>query len=250
MRFFEFLLLLVILSATVQATVTEQKDLNFKIKSIELFKGDVHYSFETFTPSAFKKKHPEFLDLDSLAMLKVKDATILMSKLAYVVNKPVGFFDHEHMSNENFVHHIMGNQHVKKLSPNTFMITIPGVHEEDYKMKSFFDSDDLSTLPNSRVIQAVRATKQLDVISQGASSTVVREMTQYSLPIIGTVNLISYIPLKENKTLVITYYLMGLKPRAAGDPDLKKNFLKEAKGLKDLIDSYKEPVEVDESEQK
>lgn len=225
--------------SSIYAAAVEQKELNFKIKTQELLNNEVHYSFAFLKPKELLKNYPDIAELDSLRIINNPKVRIALSKSSYVVNQAVGFFDHEKMDQENFVAHIMGDQKITKISPQTYKVTVPKSGGFEYVMKSYFDSDDISSLPHSKVIRAVTASKKLDVISQGANSTYFREYFKFSRDILGGVNVMSFIPLKENKTIVISYSLTVVLGGEEVQPfRIKESFKTEAEDLKRLISKY------------
>lgn len=224
--------------SNIYAAAVEQKELNFKIMTHELLNNEVHYSFALLKPRDLIDQYPDIYELDSLRIIKNPKVRVAVSKSSYVVDQAVGFFDHEKMDQENFVAHIMGNQKVSKLSPQTYQVTVPNSRGFQYVMKSYFDSDDISSLPHSKIIRAVTASKRLDVISQGANSTYFREYFKFSRDILGGVNVMSFIPLKEKKTLIISYSLTVVLGTNGNGKELKKSFSSEAEDLKKLISSF------------
>ena len=238
-KLFTVLVVNLLISVPTYATAVEQKDLKFMPEIDALMKGDVHYALAIVAPDKLNEKYPDFFYLDSLAFSQEANVQLVIGKSAYIVNKPAGFFDHLHSGNENFLKHTLGEQQVKKVSENNFKITVPGSSAYSYRMKTYFDSDDISTLPNSKVIRAVTQSKKLDVISGSASATVFKELTKFSKYSVGGVIVSNYIPMKENKTLVLTYTLTAVKKFYALPAVLKRSFKEEAESQKKLINSYK-----------
>ncbi len=228
-----------IISFTVNAKTVEQKELNFPIKTEDLLKGDIHYFFTAISPRKLVVTYPEIFDLDSLSLIQESNVTLLISKAVSIASKPVGFFEEEQMTDKKFVTKVMGDQKIQEVSPKVFIVTIPGEKPMKYKMQTYFDADDLSTLPNSKVIRAVGAAKKLDVISQGASTIMFKEMSQFNRDIFGGVSVSSYVPLKENKTLIISYSLWAVKNPVKDKNALKENFVEEIEVVNKIIDSYK-----------
>jgi hypothetical protein len=227
------------ISAPIYAKVVEQKKLNFPIKSQELMSGEIHYHSAIMSPRELASQQPDLFELDSLSLNHNPNVKIVVNKSVSVVNKPVGFFDDKQMVDEAYVSHVSGDQKVKKLGPDSFRITMPGEHGYSYKMQSYFDADDISTLPNSKVIRAVTVAKKLDVIAQSASNIMVTEKTNFSRYIEGGVTVSSFIAMKENKTLVITYNLFAVEKNFADENTIKKNLVKEIVNLKELQENYK-----------
>lgn len=230
-----FMLFLVL---SVQAKTSKQTLLNFQIDTKQLYEGDLQYSMMIISPQKLSEKYPELAELDSLKLTELDQVRIMVTKSAFIVNKPVGFFDHQTMSNEKFLNHLRGEQKIEKKGDNHFKVTVPGQGSHTYEMKSFFDSDDISTLPNSRVIRAVTRSKKLDVISGGASSIIFQEFTDFSRFGRGGLQVRSFIPLKENKTLVLSYALHAIEKPFAVKKTLEENFVDELNAQKSLIESY------------
>jgi hypothetical protein len=227
-----------IISVPLYAQAVEKKALNFDIQAEGLLKGEIHYYHETITPRKLAIKYPEMFDLDALSLTQESNVMMVVTKSVSIANRPVGFFDDSQMNEEKFVAHILGEQKVKKTGPDIFRVTVPSSGLK-YRMQTYFDSDDISTLPNSKVTRAVTAAKKLDVISQSASTIMFTEKTSFSKYAEGGVSVSSFIPLKENKTIVITYNLTAVKKKFALENVLKSNFLREIEATRDLIESYK-----------
>lgn len=217
-RFILTLALSSIFSQSIYADVVKEKKLNFKVKA-ESLKSDIHYSFAQGVAEELQTNLPEIAKLDSLGFLSNRNSSVIVSKVAYVVEKPIGFFDHENLVDEKLVSKLLGDQKIKKTSPDTFVVVIPGKKLVTYKLRVFIDSDDVSTLPQAKVTESVTAFKKLDVISQSAPAISFREMSEFSSYAWGSVVVSSYIPLKENQTLIISYYMTSLKEKG----DVKKN---------------------------
>lgn len=217
---------------------TEKKDFNFEVDATVLLKGELHYSFAVLSPAGIAKDFPQMVNFDSLGLLNKKDASLLISKAAYVVNKPVGFFDQQTTQNDELITYLLGEQKVRKINESTFGVTVPGEPPLTYKLSYFYDSDDISTVKNSRGVKSVTAAKQLDVLAQSASSIIYQEMTDFNLGSLGGVMVSAYIPLKENRTLVISIKMVSLRDYA-NDTELKSNTVNEYVSSRRLINSYK-----------
>lgn len=228
-----------IISVPIYAKTVEQKNLNFPIQTEKLLAGEIHYFFEILSPRSLSVKYADVFELDALSLIQENNVMMVMNKSVSIVDKPVGFFDDKQMSDEKYLSHIMGEQKISKLAPASFKVNIPGETGYSYKMNSFFDADDVSTLPNSKVIRAVSAAKKLDVISQSASTIMFVEKTNFTKYTEGGVSVSSFIPMKENKTLIITYNLWAVKKPFVLPKVLKSNFLSEIEAVKELTNNYK-----------
>lgn len=228
-----------LLIGSVSAKVVEKEDIHFPLETEKLLAGETHYFFEIMTPRKLSMYYPEAFDLDSLSLNQESHVSMLITKSVMVLDQPVGFFNEQDLMSEKYMSHIMGEQKVKKLGADSYQITVPGKAAHSYKIQSYFDADNVSTLPNSKVIRALYAVKKLDVISQGAFTIVFTEKTQYTKYAVGGISVSSYIPLKEDKTLVITYQLSGIKQKYAKEEILKPSYLSELKAVKRLQQNYK-----------
>jgi len=238
-KFFIVFVINLLISSPTFARAVEKKDVHFEVDTTSLMKGEVHYALDVVSVAKLSQKYGEFYGLDSMAFIQEPKIKVVVSKSAYIVSRPVGFFDQENMVSESFISHYMGEQKVKKLPNSDYKITVPGKEGYSYKMKTYFDSDEVSTLPNSKVVRAVTQIKKLDVISQSASSTIFREYRDFSKYSVGGAQVSTIIPLKENKTLVITYSLTAVKKFYALKDLIKSNFKDEAESQMKLIESYK-----------
>lgn len=237
-KFFTLFIGNLLLAFPLCARVVEMKELPFVIDTVPLIKGDIHYAMDIVTLKKLKKKYPQLATMDTTAFTKEPKTRMVLTKAAYIVKKPAGFFDHENIGSEKFIKHYVGDQKVKKIEDNNFKISVLGVDGYDYQMKTFFDSDDISTLPNSKVIRAVTEAKKLDVISQGSTLTMFREFHHFTKYSLGASEVSSVIPLKENKTLIISYTLTAVKKYYAIEKLLKENFQRELEAQKSLINSF------------
>lgn len=235
MKYF-FLLLLAPL--TLFAEVIEHEDINFTIKPNELLKGELHYSFKLLSPEKIRSKLPLFKDIDSVKLLKNKDSKVILAKTVSLLYKPAGFFDNGMISDMKFMNHMMGEQTLKRIEENVYQVTVPGSQNHRYKLMVHFDSDDISSLPHYRVIHAVTTFKKLDVLSLGASSIMMKEMSEYTDYLTGAVVISSFVPLRQNETIMISYHLLGVRIPYANKAVLEKNFIEEIRSQMRLMESY------------
>jgi hypothetical protein len=222
------------------AASVKQKDLNFNVKGEDLLKGDVYYSVAVMTKKELIKILPYFLELDTSGFTKSKNSPLLVSKTAYVVNKPIGVFDHQKASSLRYLKHLLGEQRVSEIAERTFAVEIPGSTPQKYKLRTHFDSDDISTTTNSRSIRAITGAKKMDIQVQGASSIIMREMWDYSRGSNGGIHVTAFMTLKENKTLVIDFGLMSLIPPLQARETLESSIEDEASAHQSLINRFRD----------
>lgn len=184
-------------STSVSATMSERRDTVFKIETDLLEQGEVHYFFRQLPADMIQKKLTDFVELDAARLLEKEGATIQVSKLAYVVNKPAGFFSAEQTADAAWLTKLLGVS-AKQLKEGVYQV------EELGQLKVLFDSDDLSTVRNSRFVHAVTQSRKLDPIALSGFSTVVFHTE-------NSVQLDNHVSLSPKKTLVITYQLRVVK---------------------------------------
>lgn len=211
----------------------EEKNLSFRVNTESLLKGDIQYFSELAPPREIQNKYSELQDIDSLGLLQGQDLKIFLTKSAYIVNRPIGFFDENKFNDSEFISKLAGNQQVKKLSPDSFRISDDN---HSFKLQRFYDSDDMSTLPSSKFLRAVIGMKRMDIISQSAASIMLSEKTKYTKYAKGGISISSFIPILENKTLIITYEIHGIQNKFALPKVLKAFYKDEIKNTRKVIE--------------
>jgi hypothetical protein len=237
-KIFVIFVLHLITSVISYAKTIEQQKHEFPIKSQELFKGEIHFYFEILSPSNLTNAQSVFLKLDSLGITKDPESRIEVAKAVYVVNLPVGFFDDKELTGLRFLSHMMKPDKIRNKKEGLYEVFHEGSENYSYEMRSYFDADDISTLPNSKISRSILAAKELDVISKSASTIMVTEKSKFSNLWPGSVIISSFIPIKENKTLVVSYHLTGRKKISRSDDKLKENFKNEIERTRNLQNSF------------
>lgn len=238
-KLFTLLLSLIVLPTPVYAESIEQQKILFDVRTDALLKGDIHYSFTLANSQELLDKAPDLQDFEASGIFKDQNSKILFTKVAYVVKKPVSFFDHKQVVDPEYLKAIMKDQKIVVSDENNFTVSKNGLMPMSFKLGLFYDSDDVSTLPGRRATQIVTNSKRFDVISQSAHSTIYREMTGFSKYNKNSVSMTHHIPLTDSKTLVITYGLTSINKFFAIEKILRSQFLNEIKSTKSGIDSYK-----------
>lgn len=233
-----FVLFNLITSLITYAKPIEQKKVNFPINLELLLKGEIPFHIFSISSQEFSKKYPDLLKFDTLSMSKQKDTFMVFSKIEYIVNRPVGLFDHEKLMDLDYVSHIFKDHKIKSIDKDTYLITTPD--GDSFKMQSFFDSENMSTLNKFKVLGAANAAREFDIISESASTMVITEKTNFPKTVAGEVSISSFIPITEHKTLVISYKLIGLKKPYKKFETIKTNILKEFEILRELQNNFKD----------
>jgi hypothetical protein len=208
-----FFVLTLPIAQAVSAKMTDRRDPLFRIEPDLLERGDVHYSFYQLPATTVQKKLPEFVDLDGLKLLEREGVTVQVVKLAYVVNKPAGFFSATQVTDPNWVETLLGHK-VTQITEGHYQV--PGD-----KFHVYYDSDDMTSVKNSRIVHAVTQSKKLDPIASSGFSTVIlhnSDMLQVD----------NHVPLSSKKTLVVSYQLSVVK-KSDETKAQRANFLKETR---------------------
>lgn len=225
-----------LISGSLLAKIIEEKNLSFIPKVEALLAGDIHYFGHLASPLEVLGKFPEVQDLDSLKLFQKQNSKVFLTKSAFIVNRPIGYFDENLFSDEKFLGRLLGHQKIIKRGKNSFRIKIEGENAHSYLLTRYYDSDDMSTLPNSNIIRAAIGMKRLDVISQSAASLMITEKTKYTKYANGGVSISSFIPILENRTLVITYELHSIQNKFALPGILKTFYRTEVEETKKILE--------------
>ncbi len=204
------------LCSMVSAELVERKDPLFRIEADLLEQGQVHYSFHQIKATTIQKKLPEFVELDGAKLLEREGATIQIVKMAYVVDKAVGYFSAEHLSEPAWLKKVFNAEVTKNENEQ---LHVPGRG----KLKIYVDSDDISSIKHSRFVHAVTQSKKLDPISLSSFSTLVRHLDH-------SVHIANHISLSPRKTLIVSYELSVVK-KAKDTNKERLSFVKEAEAM-------------------
>lgn len=216
----------------------EEQELNFILQTPLLMEGEIQYSFSVLGPDKLQKNYPLISELDSLGLLSTEKPSIMISKFAYVVKKPIGIFDPNEDEESKFLSFTSGGASVKKLGPGQFSFESAGKPGLKFKLTQYEDSDDISTLSRSKASRGIQAAKRLDPLFQSTTLMVFRELTEFSHSFNGATELYAYLPLNEHRTLVFGFKFISLKDYSNGS-GLKQSLVDEYKGLQKILDEKK-----------
>ena len=207
--FFVFALLA---ASSVSARMTERTDPAFRVETDLLEKGQVHYAHRQLAASEVLKSYPEYIELDGARFFEREGASVEISKLAYVVNRPAGFFSSTQTTDPAWLQKLLGGT-VSRLKEDHYDSQALG------KFRVYFDSDDLSTLQNTRFVHAVTQSKKLDPIALSGFSTVIIHAADY-------VQIDNHVPLTPSKTLIVSYQLAVVRKDQQKARDPQQEFLR------------------------
>ncbi len=198
-------LLLVLSPLSAYATrVVQQREPIFPVNTDKLLQGEVHYSRLGGTAEALAK-YDGLPELDGAGLLEAGQRYVY-TKTAFVVDKPVGFFNHTQLVDERWV----ARFHTGRLTRQS-----EGMYRhEGGELHIDFDSDDLSSVRRPRVMHAISQSRRLDPVSASSFSAVTMLETDPRLrPLAFSVA--NHVSLSPTKTLVVVYSLRrteGISP--------------------------------------
>jgi hypothetical protein len=237
-RYILFFILNLSTAILVNAKIIEHNTIDFPVLTKELFNGEIHLFFNIYTLTELKTANSLLFKLDSFGMFTDDDSEFEAGKAMYVVNVPVGFFNEKELLGKKYLSFSLSHHQIREKGKGIFDVYHKGETNYSFEMRSYFDADDISTLPNSKVSRAVLAARELDVISKSASTIMVTEKTNFSNFWPNSVTVTSFIPIKERKTLVITYRLTALRKNKISRNKLKEEFKKEIERTSHLQNSF------------
>jgi hypothetical protein len=231
------LTLFFILGATQVHALREEPELNFILQTSQLMEGEIQYSFKVLSPEGLKKLSPLLSELDSLGLVS-SGTSLMVSKFAFVVKKPMGIFDQKEDEEADFLSFLSGGSKVKRMGDGLFSFHTKGEPGLSYQLARFEDSDDISTLSRSKAARGIQAVKRLDPLFQSASLMIFQELTNFSHSFNGATELYAYLPLNEFRTLVFGFKLVSLKDYS-NDSSLKQSLSEEYQNLQRLMNEKK-----------
>lgn len=230
-------ILLISLAPYSAKALKEEAELNFVIQTQKLLEGEIQYSFSVLSAANVRKNYPLVAELDSLDLLGQKNASIMLSKFAFVAKAPLGAFDHKEDEEAAYLASLTGST-VRRVGEARYSVTTKGAPELRYTLARFEDSDDISTLSRSKAARGIQAAKRLDPLFQSSSLMIFHELTGFSHSYNGGTELYSYLPLNEHRTLVFGMKFVSLKDYSNGS-SLRQGLTDELEGMKRILDAKK-----------
>lgn len=179
---------------------------NFTVDAKVLDKGPRTFA-EVLRGSELERKFPDYYALDALHMAARKNGGLIIRKRAYLLDKPVGFFNDQTLLSERWLEHTRAGEKLTRVDDNHFRGTD---QNGNFGLDVFFDSDDISNVQDRRLIHAMNKTKQLDPLAGSSAATVVMvKHGKKGRP--KEVTYVNYISLNAKQTIVIAYGISLIK---------------------------------------
>ncbi len=216
-----------------QAKMVEMPALNFSVNYKALKSGEIHYAFSLIKPNQLPL---ELALLDDVEPSNgPDDARILYSKVAYIVNKPVQHFNYQNVININELKRLRPNAALSQLSERSFKVKVEGLLGHEYKLDLEYDSEIVSTVNDSAIIEAIDRARRLDATLGQANSTIYRRLHDFTKYRSDGVSITRHYDLDGEATLVVTTDLSSVKTDVALENILRPTFLNETKQTVELI---------------
>jgi len=236
----KFLILLIAslsFAHSISARIILEKEINFEVNLLKLQNNKTQFSFLLGLPKEIKKTFPDLKSLDRFNSVKNKNLKVFISKSAFTIKKPFGFFGHDLSLDQVFLKHIMGDQIIEKIGGNKFFVSVDGVTSHDYVMEVFFDSDEISNTSNSSALKSINSLRTLDLIARGNASFFIKDLYQFSKYAESGKDVFIFSPLNEEKSIVIIYHILFIEKNYALPKALIRNYIQEIETLKNLLES-------------
>jgi len=220
MNFRNYILsLCLMLLSTAEAKPVFQTKLNYDVTPEIFLKKDINYSIKTFT---FKKLHleqNEIAEIVETVFPKSRKLNYIVTKSSYLINRAIANESQEIFNDLIFFKKYFNAKEVKKEN-DYFEVKAESFN---FRHRIFYDSNDLSTLDQSRIMRSINLIKKLDIITQGSYLTVIHHQTKFNKNLTDGLIYQMFIPIKDNLTLVVNYGVYGTNTDKIGKKDLKKN---------------------------
>lgn len=214
-----------VLVQTVKANVIFQEKFHYEVRPEIFLKKQINYSLETLTYSKLVKEHTDLAEIVETIFPKIRHLNYVITKSSYLIQKPVGSESQEVFKNIDFVKSYLSAGSITR-EDHIYRVKSLNSHLS-YSHKMYFDSDDLSTLNESRIQRSINLIKKQDVISQGSHLTVIHHQNKFNADIEASLKYQMFIPIKDNLTLILNYGIIGTKLKKIKKENLKKSFEEE-----------------------
>lgn len=220
------------------ARVVQQTHPNFVIDTDRLQGNEIQAFVDVIEGNVLQQKYPVFFDLDAQRLSERENVRLVVSKLAYVVDRPVGFFSDRQLSDPAWLAHLHPGDSFTRIDEHTLLARNG---PDRYRLNVYYDSDDISNLQRTRLIHAVTLTKRIDPLAGGSFATSVLFASQSSTARQGEITISNYVSISTQKTVVITYQITALaRWKDKGQVEkVRGDFIKEIPALVQRTNSYK-----------
>ena len=116
------LLLSLVLNALAFAQ-TEERNVEFTVSPGVIQDGTVQVGFKWITPLDFRKKELSLMDSPRINALHPNNNQMIISKIAFIVKKPLASFSFEKMNNAAYISSMLNSVSIRKMTADTWSVT-------------------------------------------------------------------------------------------------------------------------------
>lgn len=227
-RFIAIVMSLILWCPSIHAvTFIRKKEINFTIDPESIMKTGTQYSWRMMEADKFKQNFSHFLNLDGMRVLKNHKGPVVISKTVFTIEKSANYFTPEQISDEAFLRYLYPAFRVKKIEENMALFQSQD-RKFSFENSFYVDADTMTSIRNPRYFQPFILVRKLDPLSMGAFTATLQTLEHFSDHAVGGNIVTFYIPIKANKTLVLTYQLLALKNQGQNKKSLHDQFVREA----------------------
>lgn len=221
------LLLALVSSLSVWGRPVVHPEFNFKISTNKMKTGDLHYAFVTVDKEKFLKEAGPFSALMTINHPAEKSQYALIRSV-FPINKPIGSLDSEKFNDLSFIRKITGKSQLRKVREHTY-----------YSNKTFskyhFDSDDLTSIPDSKIAGKIADLRISDPLLQSANAVVFKNIYGQKDKVKEDSEFFGFISLDESKTLVVYMKMIVFPEGSIKQNALEKNMLQDVLKLQKAL---------------
>lgn len=215
----------------------KHSDFNFQISTHKIKSTDIHYAFVSVDQNTFVKEAGPFSALGHQQKdKKYKDNKHILFRAVFPVKKAIGYFDADKFSDPTFIKKMEGGAKVKRARENAFITQNSSPIKYHYFSRFYFDSDDLSSLPDSRIGRKIMELKSTDPLLFSANLSIFREMFGHTHFIKESSEFYGFVALDENTTLVVFMRMSIYSSDDILDYVIERDLIKKTKKIREAFE--------------
>lgn len=209
-------------------------EFNFQISAHKIKAGDIHYAFVSVDKEKFVKEAGPFTALLTIPHPSEKSHYTLIRSV-FPIKRPVGSIDSEKFNDLSFIQKIAGQEKIRKIKDNTYFTSNSVFGSTSAFMKFHFDSDDLTSIPDSKIAGKIAELRISDPLLQSANAVVYKNTYGRKGFITENSEFYGFISLDESTTLVVFMEIFVYPEGSISQDALEKNMLKDVMKLQKAL---------------
>ncbi len=207
---------------------------NFQISTNKMKAGDLHYAFVAVDKEKFLKEAGPFAALLTIAHPEEKSQYALIRSV-FPIKKAVGSIDSEKFNDLAFVKKIVGKDQLRKVKEHTYYSISHDLYSNTAFSKYHFDSDDLTSIPDSKIAGKIAELRISDPLLQSANAVVFKSTYGHKGKVKEDSEFFGFISLDESKTLVVYMKMIVFPEGSIKQNALEKNMLQDVLNLQKAL---------------